>query len=538
MILKLFSKVVLVIWTLCLILINPIESRAANKDIIILHTNDIHCGVKDNLGMSKAAWLKDSLKAENRNVILIDAGDAIQGAPIGRLSNGQAMVSIMNKVGYDFCIPGNHEFDYGMERFLELAKEQKAGYYSANLVSKETGKKLLPAYKIIEFEGVKVAFIGVTTPVTLTTSTPVHFQNQKGEYIYSFLEDKTGSRLLEAIQDEINTVKKEGAHYIFVVAHIGLESGDFWSSLYLAKNLQGINGIIDGHSHQRYNLLVENNSGEDVLLIQTGSRLESIGQIKITPEGKITSKLISEIQGESQEIAAEIAQEMQVYEPLLKQQIGEAKVKLYTVDPTTGERLVRRQECSLGDFVADAYKAVLDCDIAIANGGGIRKEIEVGLIRYNDLVEAFPFENSCSVIEVSGQQLLDALEVGAKNYPGESGGFLQVAGMSYAIDSSIPSSAVFDDKGDFVKINGKYRVHDVMIGREPLDLNKKYKLGGVDYILRNGGNGMTMFKNCRLLQDAVLNDYDALLEYLQNHLNGSIDKEYENPYGDGRIVIK
>ena len=536
--LKFLSNFVLIICSLCFTLIYPIESSAADRDIIILHTNDIHCGVKDNLGMAKLAWLKSSLQGENYSVVLIDAGDAIQGAPIGRLSNGLAMIKIMNKVGYDFCIPGNHEFDYGMERFLQLVKEQKEGYYSYNIISKATGKKLLPPYKVMDFEGTKVALIGVTTPETLTTSTPIHFQNQKGEYIYSFCEDRTGNRLLEVIQNDINAAKNEGAQYIFVVAHIGIDSGDSLSSLFLAQNLKDINGIIDGHSHQKYNLIMKNNSGEDVLIIQTGTRLESIGQINITPEGRVRSKLISEIQGEEQEVIESIAQEIQAYEPLLKQQIGEAKVTLYTTDPASGARLVRRQECNLGNFVADAYRAVLDCDVAIANGGGIRKEIKIGLISYNDLVEAFPFGNSCSVIEVSGQQLLDALEVGVKNCPGESGGFLQVAGMSYAVNTSIPSSAVFDEKGDFVKVSGKYRVHNVMIGKEPLDLNKKYKLGGVDYILRNGGNGMTMFDYCKLLQDAVLNDYDALLEYLQNHLNGYIGEKYSNPYGEGRIVIK
>ena len=520
------------------IALTPITGQAAERDIILLHTNDIHCAVNDGLGLARVGWLKQELKKENPNVILIDAGDAIQGAPVGRLSKGNSMITIMNAVGYDFCIPGNHEFDYGMDRFLELSKKLDAGYYCANMRKLYDQESILPTYKIFTFEETKVALIGVTTPETLTSSTPIFFQDEYGQYIYSFCEDNKGTALYSSVQECINEVRKAGAEYVFLVAHLGKNGGNKkWTSVALARNTYGVNGIVDGHSHEQYNQLVVNKLGDDVLLMQTGNRLAAIGQINITPKGKIKSKLIREIAGEADIVKKVISQEIFKYEPLLEQPVGEALVKLHSFDPQTGDRLVRRSESNMGDFVADSFRAVLNCDAAIANGGGIRKEIAPGIITYKNLIEAFPFGNMCSVIEVTGQQLLDALEVGVRKNPEESGGFLQVAGLSYSIDSTIPSSVIMDTHGDFVKVDGQYRVHNVMIGDEPLDLNKNYTLGGIDYILRHGGNGMTMFKGARVIKDAVIQDYDAILEYLQNHLNGCIDEKYANPYGEGRISV-
>ena len=169
----------------------PLMAWALEHDIVILHTNDIHCGINDNIGFAGLAQIKKDALARTPNVALVDAGDAIQGAPIGKLSRGLAVVDIMNYLGYDFCIPGNHEFDYGMDRFLELVPLQRAGYYCANFVYAGNNKQVLPGYKIMQYEDTKVAFIGASTPESLTTSTPTFFQNEKGQYIYSFCEDKS-----------------------------------------------------------------------------------------------------------------------------------------------------------------------------------------------------------------------------------------------------------------------------------------------------------------------------------------------------------
>lgn len=536
---KLVKRTFLMLLTMVLTVVAPLLAWAAQHDIIILHTNDIHCGINDNLGFAKVAQLKKDLLKENPNVVLVDAGDAIQGAPIGKLSKGQAVINIMNAVGYDFCITGNHEFDYGMDRFLELASLQKAGYYNANFISKKTGKAVLPAYKIMEFEGTKVAFIGSSTPETLTSSTPIYFQNSKGEYIYGFCEDNTGEKLYKQLQKTVNKARKEGADYVVLVCHLGMDGAmPIWKSETVAKNTVGIDAIIDGHSHEMYNRIIQNKVGDEVVLAQTGTKLKSVGKLVIAPDGSISSTLVKNVEGEDAAVKEVISREIATYEPLLKQPVGETKIQLHSYDPQTGERLVRKQECALGDFVCDAYKAVLDCDVVVVNGGSVRNEIVPGVISYNAILEAFPFGNMCTVVEVPGQAILDCLELGAMSYPEENGGFMQVAGLSYTVNSAIPSSIELNDKGEFIAVNGAYRVENVLVNGEPLDLNKKYTVGGTSYILKDGGNGMTMFKGAKLVQDAVVSDADAILEYIQNHLNGQIGDEYANPYGLGRITIK
>ena len=366
-----------------------------------------------------------------------------------------------------------------------------------------------------------------------------HAERIAGKYIYSFCEDKTGNKLYKQLQKNVDKARKDGADYVFIVGHLGMDgTTPQWSSESVAKNTQGVDAVIDGHSHERFTRMVKNKVGKDVLLAQTGTKLKTVGELVITPNGKLKSQLITESNDKDANIARVIAQEIKTYEPLLKQPVGEALVQLRSNDPATGERIVRNRECSLGDFVADAYRAVLDCDVVLVNGGSIRNEIKTGVISYNDLLEAFPFGNMCVVLEVNGQQILDALEMGAISYPEESGAFMQVSGLSYTIDSAVPSSIELDAKGNFVRVAGARRVSDVKIDGKPLDVKKKYTVGGTSYMLKSGGDGMTMFKGAHLVQDEMMSDADTIMEYLQNHLNGKVGEQYANPYGDGRIVIK
>lgn len=466
-----------VLLTFCFIFI-PNSAWAIQKDIVILYTNDVHCGIEDNLGYTKLAQYKEDLQQDTPYIALVDAGDAIQGAPIGKLSTGEAIINIMNEIGYDFAIPGNHEFDYDMDRFLALNDKLSCGYFSSNLVNTITGKNLLPAYKIFQFDDKKIALIGVTTPETLNSSTPAYFQDDKGNFIYSFNEDATGKKLYTNIQKTVDTVKKLGVDYVFLVAHLGMNGiTPRWSSLAVAQNTQGIDAIIDGHSHEVIpTFIAKNKQGKNVLITQTGTKLQNIGKLTITPQGEISTELINDLTKSNQKTTDLINEEKNKYAPLLNQIIGTNTVKLTTNDPNTNTRLVRNSETNLGDFVTDAYRVVLNTDIAICNGGAIRNELPIGDFSYNDILTTFPFGNMCVVLEITGQQLLDALEMGAIHYPEEFGGFMQISGATYTINSKIPSSVITDEKGNFIKVDGAYRVQDVKINGKDLDLNKNILL--------------------------------------------------------------
>ena len=534
---KLYVSILVLLATLMI----PVVVIAAGKEIIILHTNDIHCGVTDNLGIDKVSQYKKDLKKQGYPVALVDAGDAIQGAPLGKLSTGESIIKIMNAVGYDFVIPGNHEFDYGMARFLQLASRQKCGYYSCNFVDIKTRKPILKPYKILNLGGKKIGFVGVTTPETLITSTPVYFQDKNGKFIYGFCEDQTGENVYQAVQRAVNNVRKEGADYVFLVGHLGTESSiPYWSSGAVAANTYNIDAIIDGHSHEQYipPHKVINKAGKEVLVAQTGTKLQSLGQMVINEDGTITSELVKGLKAADPKVTKLVAKENKRFEKILNQPVGEAFVDLTANDPKTGKRLVRNGETNLGDFVADAYRSVLDTDISMVNGGSVRNTIKKGVFTYNNLLEAFPFGNMCTVIEATGQQIADALEGGASDYPGEQGAFMPVAGMTYAIDPKVPSGLVLDAKGNFAGVNGERRVKDIMINGKPIDLSGKYTIGGSTYVLKDGGNGLVMFKQSKLLKDGIMTDVDAIMEYVQNHLNAKIKEGYENPYGAGRITIK
>ena len=528
---KLFGAVVAVA-----VMALPLSAWA--EDIIILHTNDIHCGVEDNLGLAKVAQYKKDMLATTPYVALIDAGDAVQGAPVGKLSNGESIVKMLNASGYDFLIPGNHEFDYGMSQFLKLANKQKAGYHCANFMDLRTNELVFSPYRILSFGDTRIAFVGATTPSTLVSSTPKFFQNEKGQFIYGFCEDKDGTKLYDQLQKYIDQARGEKVDYVFLIAHLGSDGSlPVWSSEGVIRNTTGIDMLIDGHSHEMYERVIPNKEGKDVLLAQTGTKLKSLGKVVIGEDGTITATLVKELGKEDPKVAKIIAKENKKFAKILNQPMGESLVDLTINDPVTGKRAIRSAETNLGDFVADAYRSVLNTDVAIINGGGIRVNLNKGTFTYNNMLEAFPFGNTSAVVDCTGQVILDALELGASSWPEENGGFMHVSGMTYTIDGAIPSTVELDEKGNFVRVAGARRVKDVMINGKPIDPQGDYTVGGVNYILKSGGNGMVMFKNAVLLSDGDMTDVEVVGEFLKKHLNGRVKEGYENPAGQGRITI-
>ena len=528
------------------------EEPEKPAEIYILFTSDIHCGIDQNFGFAGLKQIKDTLEAEGYETILVDDGDAIQGEAIGTVTKGETILSLMNEIGYDVAIPGNHEFDYGMDRFLEIAKKASFSYISCNFNLK--GDLVFEPYVIKEVAGKKIAFVGVTTPETLISSTPAYFQDENGEYIYGFMQDKTGEALYKALQDAIDAAKNEGAEYVYVMGHLGNEAEcEPWTYADVIANTTGIDVFLDGHSHDTDKVTMKDKEGNDVTRVAVGTKMSNIGYSHINADGEIeeTSSFVwnNPIDAPTLlDIKNDIRTKVDEAEAKLDEEMGKV-VAFTTVDLTISDpevvdsngkpiRIIRRTETNLGDLCADAYRDQSGADIAFVNGGGIRVSIEKGDITYGDIIAVHPFGNMLTVIEVSGQQILDALEWGAKAVPGENGGFIQVSGLTYEIDATIDSPCVEDDNSMFVKIKGKRRVSNVMVGDKPIDPKAKYTLAGHDYMLLGHGDGFTMFDGATVLQDRVKIDNQVLIDYITDTLGGTIGEEYAEPFGEGRIVIK
>ena len=507
-----------------------VNAAAPKEDITILHTNDVHC---DYEKYAKVATLHKSAD------LLVDAGDHVQGGVIGTLSKGEYIVDIMNYLKYDAAVPGNHEFDYGMDQFLHIAKDlAKYPYISANFTGKD-GTPYFDAYKIFEVKGVKVAFVGVCTPETFTKSTPTYFQDANGNYIFGFCEGNNGADLYNAVQKAIDAAKAAGADYVIGLGHLGIdEQSSPWMSKEVIANTTGFDAFIDGHSHSTFSETIKDKSGKEVVFEQTGTKLANVGKLTIKTDGTIAHENIdlSAVE-EDADAKAYIAGITEKFDALQKKVVAKTTVTL-TTKGADGKRAVRSAETNLGDLCADAYRLLLGADVAFVNGGGVRADINAGDITYGDIINVHPFGNSACLVEVTGQQLKDALELGSAAYPGESGGFLQVSGLTYTINADIPSSVVKNDKSEFVKVDGAYRVSDIMVGGQPLDVNKTYTLASHNYMLKDAGDGYTMFgtKNVKVLQDEVMIDNQVLINYIVEKLGGVVGAEYAAP--QGRITIK
>lgn len=518
---------------------------ALDHDVVILHTNDTHCGIEENMGYAGLVWYENQMKEETPYVTLVDAGDAIQGAPVGTLSEGEYLVQIMNKAGYDFAVPGNHEFDYGMEKLLGLSARLDCGYSACNFVNLPSKTQVFAPYRIMEYDDIQVAFVGVATPESITKSTPAYFQDQFGRYRFSFCEDETGEALYSQVQSAVDQARGEGADYVIMVGHLG-DNGitEKWSSRSVIANTTGIDAAIDGHSHEVCVENVPNESGEMVVLTQTGTKFANIGKLTITTDGQIQASHVSAVTDAEGNPAKDAEMESFIngiksqYEESLKVVLGRTDVDLMDKDPETGLRAVRKAETNLGDLCADASRYMMGADIGFMNGGGIRAGIEAGDITYEDALSVFPYGNMICMAEVSGQKIKDALEMGVKNYPEESGGFIHVSGLTYTVDSSVPSSVVLDEKRNFVSVGGEYRVRDIYVGEEPLDVNRTYTLASHNYWLKSGGDGMSMLMGCSILKDETMVDVDTITSYISEYLGGTVGEEYKDPRGQGRITIK
>lgn len=407
------------------------------------------------------------------------------------------------------------------------------------------GKPFFDAYKIIEAGGWKIAFVGVSTPETLFKSNPVNFQDAEGNFIYSFCGEGDGKGVYTAAQNAVDAARAEGADIVIAITHLGTDAASIpFTSNDLIMNTTGIDAVLDGHSHSTWEQeMVKNAASEEVILTSTGTKLENVGALTIGYDAEndvptLSTKLHNESLFQDDETAEFIAGIAVQFEGLLNEVVAHTDVDLTTKDPATGERMVRSCETNLGDLCADAYLNMLGADIAFVNGGGVRADIAAGDITYGNIIKVHPFGNEACLILATGQQILDALELGSSGLPGELGGFLQVAGLTYEVDTSIPSTVEQDANGAFTGVAGERRVKNVLVNGEPIDPAGEYKLASHNFMLKNGGDGYAMFKDDEILKDCVMIDNQVLINYIKDYLGGVVGEEYADPYGQGRIVIK
>ena len=524
---------------------------AMQKNLVVLYTSDVHCGIDQNWGYATLYAMKEQYSKDNY-VLLVDNGDHLQGEPVGTMTTGEAIIDIMNATGYDIAVPGNHDYDYGMERFLELAKKANFPYISCNF-NKE-GELVFAPYVIKEFDGVKIAFVGVTTPMTLRSSTPRYFMDDQGKFIYGFMEDKAGEKLYSAVQKAVDDARGEGANHVILLAHLGNAAEcSPWRYDQVIANTNGIDVVLDGHSHDLEQTTVKNKDGVDVPRSAVGYKFNSIGVLTLTKDGKISTAPIDcdakpgvpAQLGLENEGSKAVADATVTLDEKLKEVVAKTSVDLIINDPeaktSDGKpvRLIRQAETNLGDLCADAYRDQAgSADIAFVNGGGIRASIGAGDITLNDILSVHPFGNMLTVIEVTGQQVLDALEWSVHSLPGEFGGFLQVSGLTYEYDATIDTPVVENEKKmfDHVDDTKERRVRSIKVGGEDLDSAKTYTLASYDYHLLNNGDGYTMYQGATVLQESVKLDNQVLIDYITQTLGGVVADGYDKPYGQERIV--
>ena len=556
-----------------------------SEDIVILYTNDVHTYIDGALSYDIISGIKKELSKQYENVLLVDAGDHIQGTAFGSMDKGKTIIDLMNASAYDLATLGNHEFDYTMEGTMNIIDWAKFPYTSANFYHEEAGVKgepVLDRYVMFEAGEQKIAFVGITTPESFTKSTPAYFQDASGNYIYGISAGDDGSALQADVQAAIDEAKAGGATVVIALGHLGIDpASQPWTSEETIAKVSGLNAFIDGHSHSTVeHKEVADKDGKNVVLTQTGQYFDRIGMMIVRADGTVETdfieveeitdivkdeagkpvldkdgkeqtevvgyKLVSELYTGAQWPVDEAVKAikdgwLEEINTQLGQKIGSTELTFDNYD-AEGKRLVRSQETNTGDFAADALYYLfedmgLDVDVAVMNGGGVRNKALTGEISYLTAKQIHTFGNVACLQTITGQQLLDALEWGAKNAGtgAENGGFLHVSGVTYEVHTYIDSTVQMDDKAVWTGApTGEYRVKNVKVynketGKwDALDLDAKYNMAGYNYTLRDLGDGFAMFDGAVNVLDYVMEDYMVIANYIK-----SFEKD-----ADGLPVIK
>ena len=540
---------------LFLLLIVALAGCQRKQPIVILYENDAHCAVE---GYARLAGQRDAERQHTPYVAIVSSGDFAQGNTVGSLTKGEAIVRIMNAVGYDYLTIGNHEFDYTVPQMQHLSELLTAKTLCCNFSRYEEDNDdkddrdnddLYPAYEVKDFGGTKVGFIGVATPSTFRSSTPTYFIDDNGNLLYNFHQTDT----YECVQEAVNDAREEGAEIIIVLSHLGDDPEVAYSRGLIAAT-HGIDVVLDGHAHHVLNERLVNDRGDSVTLTSTGTKFAYIGRLTIDTDNRVTTELlpISDCHRVNQAVQDTVLAIQQELEARVNAPVGTTTFALADRD-NQDNRLVRKQETNLGDFMADVARYTTGANIGVCNGGGLRAGLYNETITFGNIVSIWPFNNTMRVVECTGQQLLDAFEVSAANLPRENGDFMHVSGLRYTINPHVPTSVIWDDNRMFNGVGKTRRIAKMEVFMladgesdklpyeqrgtwQQVNPNAVYTIGGQSYIIAcSGASGM--FAKMRLLpvEGEPVNDVDAVCTYIQA-MGGTINDVYRRP--QGRITIK
>ena len=528
------------------------QAGADDAAAVIIHTNDVHCGYEDNIGYDGLALYKKELEQRYDNVLLVDCGDAIQGTSLGVISKGEALIRMMNHVGYDLATLGNHEFDFGMEALDDCMELFEGDYICANFCTAD-GKPVYSPWKILDAGGLKIGFLGVVTPDTYTKTNIRNILDESGRPMYDFLVDGTGEKLRSALQGYVDEMHSEGADIVILISHLGNSSGvtEHFRTENVIAGLSGIDAVLDGHSHEIYSMTLKDRDGRDVIVAQTGTKFQNIGQLTIYRDGHMEESLVEEVP-KPDGIPAESVQRKDkeryvdpdthafleetaaAWMRELDRKIGEAPFDLLIKE---GEdySVSRARENALCELGADAYREIGGADIGFATAGSFRNNIPKGDITFSSMLSLLPYSNEILTVSLSGRTLKDVLEYASAKLPEASARFPQVSGVTFTVDLSRESNVRLDDTGDFAYVDGAYRVSDIMVGGKPLDLSAEYTMAVCDFVL-NGGDGFSMFREADVLSDTMKVDNMAVRDYIVTSLGGVIPDMYRAPLGRINII--
>lgn len=520
----------------------PAVTAEAKEDLagklVVIHTNDMHGHYEKSeeeggLGMSSVKALKGYYERQGANVLLLDAGDFSQGTNLVNYYKGLDSIYFMNAAGYDAASLGNHEFDFGFDALQEMAAAADFPILDANIISKETGEPYFGDNKVFAFGNMTVGVFGLDTPETQTKASPKNVKD------VTFLDNE---ELYACAQAQVDALKAAGCDYIICIGHLGVdEESTGRRSVDVVAQVTGIDLFVDGHSHTRIDGGFDFNGTK---IVSTGSYLEKIGVVIYDGE-KTTARLIDDL------YYIGGCPEMDAFVKTFADVVNEAYAGTFatTVSRLDGSRApgVRTEETNLGDFSADAYKYIaqtyvdendmnMTIDGAIQNGGGIRASIEPGDISMDTLYTVFPYGNTISIVTLTGEELLEALEASCFACPDALGGFPQVSGIVFTIDTTVPyaQGAQYPDSTYYAPANPGSRVTIKSVGGKEFDLKATYNIA-VNNFMADGGDTYYVLSEAENVIDTGVVDAEGLISYV-NSLNGVIGEEYAASKGNITII--